>query len=101
MDHLYMKERSIGINVEKSKEAEQLIQTIAHQKAQIERMKTESEEWKVVAGKIFARMGEINELLSEVRKRKPKRAEEMGGKFGNITIKGIDAKRKIVKVELE
>jgi hypothetical protein len=54
-----------------------------------------------VAGKIFARMGEINELLSEVRKRKPKSAEEMGGKFGNITIKGIDAKRKIVKVELE
>ena len=101
MDHLYLSDRSTGINVEKSREVEQLTQSIATQKAQIERMRSESEEWKQVAGKIFARMGEINELLDEVRRRKVKTAEEMGGRFGNISIKGINPKKKTVTIELE
>ena len=101
MDSMYLSERSTEIDAGKSKEIEELSSSIERQKAQIERMKANAEDYKIIAGKIFERMGELNELLSALKKKNPKSLDDAGRKFGNINLKGIDAKRKTVKIELE
>jgi predicted ribosome quality control (RQC) complex YloA/Tae2 family protein len=100
-DAIYLKERTSSMDTGKLREIEELTSSIAKQKTQIEFMRSKGEDYKAIANRIYERMGEINELLFELKKRNPRKLEDVGTKFGNINLKGLDARRKTVKIELD
>jgi predicted ribosome quality control (RQC) complex YloA/Tae2 family protein len=100
-DALYIKERTTSIDSGKLREIEELKMSVETQRAQIENMRKKGDEYKEVANKIYERMHEINELLAALKKKNPKSLDDAGRKFGNINLKGIDAKRKTVRIDME
>jgi predicted ribosome quality control (RQC) complex YloA/Tae2 family protein len=99
LDSLYLEERRTQTNPEKSREAEELRKSIEKLRKQIEEMKSKEDEYKRIASRIFERMGEVNELLAQVKKSRAKSAEELGAT--NIKVKRLDAKKKTVTIELD
>ncbi|TRZ49304.1 hypothetical protein D4S03_08455 [bacterium] len=82
------------------REIEELNASIGKLHAQIDELKVKGVECKSIGNKIFERMDEINRMLEQLRKIKAK-DDEVGKKFGNIRIKGVNQKRKAVSVEIE
>ncbi|MGA3020712.1 MAG: NFACT family protein [Candidatus Micrarchaeales archaeon] len=101
LDSLYMGERATKVDTEKAREIEELTASIEKQRAQIEELKAKAEDYKRIATKIFEHMNEINVLLDEARKKKAKSAADIGSQFGNINVKGVDPKRKSIKIEMD
>jgi predicted ribosome quality control (RQC) complex YloA/Tae2 family protein len=101
LDSVYMNERTTKLDIDKVKEIEELRSSIEKQKAQIEELKAKEGDYKKIATKIFEHMNEINALLDEARKRKVKDVAEIGPQFGNINVKGVDPKRKSIRIEMD
>lgn len=100
LDSLYMGERTTEVNEEKVREAEELNASLKKLREQTDNMKSRSVEYRKVASRIFERMNEINELLAHVSKSRAKSERELDS-IGSIRVKKLDAKKKIVTVELD
>jgi seryl-tRNA synthetase len=101
LDAAYQKERTTKVDVEKTRELEELRASMDKLRKQIGEMKVREGEYRLVANRIFERMREINELLTYINSNKIRKTEEVGREFANIGIKGIDAKKKTIKVEMD
>jgi predicted ribosome quality control (RQC) complex YloA/Tae2 family protein len=100
LDSIYRSERTMKVDMDKVREIDELKASIEKQMAQIEELKAKAEDYKRIATKIFEHMNEINALLDEARKRKAKDVAGIGSQFGNINVKGVDPKRKSIRIEM-
>ncbi len=99
LDNVYLAERSSGRDEAKIREAEELRKSVGKLREQIRENEKEAAEYRNAANAIFGKMNELNLLLAEAKKLRPKDAKELGG-AGSIRVKSVDAKKKSVRVEL-
>lgn len=99
-DSVSIEERSSEVDEEKTREFEELSKSAEKLKTQIKELQEKSKAYAEIANKVFERMHEVNSAIEQVKKSTNAR-ECVGMKFGTVSIKGIDAKNKIAKVEIE
>jgi predicted ribosome quality control (RQC) complex YloA/Tae2 family protein len=99
LDSLYLEERSSGRDEGKARQAEELGKSLEKLRAQMKENEADARECREAANAIFGRMHELNQLLAQARKLKPKEAGELGSESG-IRVKKVDAKKKSITVEL-
>lgn len=99
-DSISIEERSSEVDEEKTREFEELSKSAEKLKAQIKELQEKSKEYAETANKIFEHMHEVNSAIEQVKKSKGVH-EHKDMKFGTVRIKSVDAKNKIVKVEIE
>ena len=101
LDRLYIGERSTGLDQSKAREIRELESSIGKLKVQMKSEAETSVSYVEIGNLIFRHMHEINNMISKIRKAKPKSAEEFTDRFDRIEIRKIDPKTKVVSVELE
>lgn len=101
LDEIYLGERSERVDEGKDAAKSKIRSNIEAQKELAISTKAESVYYAKVGNKIFHNMKQINDLIAYLQKNRNAKLEEVRKAFGEMKIKELDLKNKIVKIELE